>query len=93
MAFDHIFSLFGFPDEGKEDLNKMEQELDMFKDTPHFKLGMFQKLIMNGNLFSKQVIKFFQKADPELNVDEMGQASEYMMYTRAWFWIEKNLSK
>ena len=61
MALEDIFSLFGFSEEGKEDLKKIEIELDMFKDTPHFKLGMFHKLIMNGSLFSKQVLKLFSK--------------------------------
>jgi hypothetical protein len=41
MALEDIFSLFGFSDDGKEDLKRIEVELDMFKDTPHFKLGMF----------------------------------------------------
>jgi hypothetical protein len=89
MALNDIFSLFGFSDEGKEDLKKVESELAMFKDTPHFKLGMFHKLIMNGNLFSKQVVKFFAKADPGLDVKGIDQAGEYMMYVRAWFWIEQ----
>ena len=89
MALDDIFSLFGFSDKGKEDLKKIEVELDMFKDTPHFKLGMFHKLIMNGHLFSKQVTKFFAKADPSLDVKGIDQAGEYMMFTRAWFWIEQ----
>jgi hypothetical protein len=89
MALEDIFSLFGFSDDGKEDLKRIEVELDMFKDTPHFKLGMFHKLIMNGNLFSKQVIKFFSKADPGLDANGIDQAGEYMMYTRAWFWIEQ----
>jgi hypothetical protein len=68
---------------------KLEAELDVFKETPHFKLGMFHKLIMNGSLFSKQVVKFFAKADPGLDVKGIDQAGEYMMYTRAWFWIEQ----
>jgi hypothetical protein len=89
MALNDIFSLFGFSEEGKEDLKKVESELAMFKDTPHFKLGMFHKLIMNGTLFSKQVIKFFSKADPGLDVKGIDQAGEYMMFTRAWFWIEQ----
>ena len=89
MALNDIFSLFGFSDEGKEDLKKIEGDLEMFKDTPHFKLGMFHKLIMNGNLFSKQVVKFFAKSDPGLDVKGIDQAGEYMMYIRAWFWIEQ----
>jgi len=50
---------------------------------------MFHKLIMNGSLFSKQVVKFFAKADPGLDVKGIDQAGEYMMFIRAWFWIEQ----
>jgi hypothetical protein len=89
MALDNIFALFGFPDKDDEDRKKLEAELDVFKETPHFKLGMFHKLIMNGSIFSKQVVKFFAKADPGLDVKGIDQAGEYMMYTRAWFWIEQ----
>jgi hypothetical protein len=89
MALDNIFSLFGFPDKDDEERKKLEAELDIFKETPHFKLGMFHKLIMNGNLFSKQVVKFFAKADPGLDIKGIDQAGEYMMYIRAWFWIEQ----
>jgi hypothetical protein len=89
MALDNIFTLFGFPDKDDEERKKLEAELDVFKETPHFKLGMFHKLIMNGSLFSKQVLKFFAKADPGLDIKGVDQAGEYMMYTRAWFWIEQ----
>jgi hypothetical protein len=89
MALDNIFSLFGFPDKDDEDRKKLEADLDVFKETPHFKLGMFHKLIMNGSLFSKQVVKFFAKADPGLDVKGIDQAGEYMMFIRAWFWIEQ----
>jgi hypothetical protein len=89
MALDNIFSLFGFPDKDDEDRKKLEADLEVFKETPHFKLGMFHKLIMNGSLFSKQVVKFFAKADPGLDVKGIDQAGEYIMFTRAWFWIEQ----
>ena len=89
MALDNIFALFGFPDKDDDDRKKLEADLEVFKETPHFKLGMFHKLIMNGSLFSKQVVKFFAKADPGLDVKGIDQAGEYMMFTRAWFWIEQ----
>jgi hypothetical protein len=89
MALDSIFALFGFPDKDDEERKKLEAELDVFKETPHFKLGMFHKLIMNGSLFSKQVVKFFAKSDPELDIKGIDMAGEYMMYTRAWYWIEQ----
>jgi hypothetical protein len=89
MALDNIFSLFGFPDKDNEERKKLEADLEVFKETPHFKLGMFHKLIMNGSLFSKQVVKFFAKADPGLDIKGIDQAGEYMMFIRAWFWIEQ----
>jgi hypothetical protein len=88
MAIKNVFALFGFPDEEDPERAKLESELEDFKESPHFKLGMFHKLIMNGHLFSKQVTKFFAQADPSLDVKGIDQAGEYMMYTRAWFWIE-----
>jgi hypothetical protein len=89
MALDNIFSLFGFPDKDDDERKKLEADLEVFKETPHFKLGMFHKLIMNGSLFSKQVVKFFAKADPGLDIKGIDQAGEYMMFIRAWFWIEQ----
>jgi hypothetical protein len=89
MALDNIFALFNFPDENNEDRKKLESELEVFKETPYFKLGMFHKLIMNGNIFSKQVVKFFAKSDPALDLKGIDLAGEYMMYTRAWFWVEQ----
>ncbi len=89
MSIKGVFALFGFPDEENPERLKLEAELEDYKESPHFKLGMFHKLIMNGHLFSKQVTKFFAKADPSLDVKGIDQAGEYMMYTRAWFWIEQ----
>jgi hypothetical protein len=88
MSIKNVFALFGFPDEENPERLKLEAELEDYKESPHFKLGMFHKLIMNGHLFSKQVTKFFAKADPSLDVKGIDQAGEYMMFTRAWFWIE-----
>lgn len=89
MDVNNIFGLFGFPDKDDDERKKLEAELDVFKETPYFKLGMFHKLIMNGSLFSKQVVKFFAKADPGLDIKGIDQAGEYMMFIRAWFWIEQ----
>jgi hypothetical protein len=89
MSIKGVFAVFGFPDEEDPERLKLEAELEDYKESPHFKLGMFHKLIMNGHLFSKQVTKFFAKADPSLDVKGIDQAGEYMMFTRAWFWIEQ----
>jgi hypothetical protein len=88
MSLTSIFALFGFPEENNEERRNLEKDLELFKETPQFKLGMFQKLILNGTLFKKQVLKFFLKSDPELDVNGIDGAGEYMMYTRAYFWIQ-----
>jgi hypothetical protein len=88
MDLGKIFAMFGYSDENK-DSKKMREELEMYKNTPHFKLGMFHKLILNGNNFSKQVLKFFLQADPTLDEAGIDEAGEYMMYTRAWYWINQ----
>jgi len=90
MGLNSIFALFGFPENGKnpDEVKKMKAELSAYKETPHFKLGMFYKLIMNGTTFKKQVLNFFSKADPHLDMIGIDEAGEFMMFTRAYFWIE-----
>jgi hypothetical protein len=89
MSLISIFGLFGFNEDDNPENKKIESELKEYKETPHFKLGMFQKLIINGGLFSKRIIKFFSQADPSFDEEGIDEAGEYMMYTRAWFWIEQ----
>ena len=82
MGINGIFALFGFPekdDEGKEDV-KIKKEINDYKKTPYFKMGMFLKLIMNGNIFKKQIISFFSKSDPFLDSEGIDDAGEFMMY-------------
>ena len=88
MSISGIFAMFGFPDKGDDERKKLEEELEIFKETPHFKLGMFFKLIMNGSSFKKQILKFFSTADPDLDIKGIDDAGEYMMYTRAYYWIQ-----
>jgi len=90
MGLSNIFALFGFPEGGgdsKED-KKLKADIDAYKKTPHFKLGMFYKLIMNGTNFKKQVLNFFSKTDPSLDMEGVDEAGEFMMFTRAYFWIK-----
>ena len=64
MSIKGVFALFGFPDEENPERVKLESELEDYKESPHFKLGMFHKLIMNGHLFSKQVTNKNKKRKP-----------------------------
>jgi hypothetical protein len=88
MGLGGIFALFGFSDD--EDLDKKtKKDLNDFKQTPHFKVGMFTKMILNGVNFKKQVVGFFSKADKDLDLAGVGEAGDFMMYNRAWFWISE----
>jgi hypothetical protein len=88
MGLGGIFALFGFSDDDNLD-KKTKKDLDDFKQTPHFRVGMFTKMILNGISFKKQVVGFFSKADKDLDLAGVDEAGDFMMYNRAWFWISE----
>jgi hypothetical protein len=49
---------------------------------------MFKKVILNHNNFNKKVLQFFEKADQEIDLDDVKDAGEYIVYNRAWTYIE-----
>ena len=49
---------------------------------------MFKKIILNHNNFNKKVIQFFKKADEELDLDDVKEAGEFVVYNRAWNYIQ-----
>lgn len=77
---DFYRSLYG----KKDELTKMEEEIDEWKDTPRYKMGMFVKLIINGTIFRKQLSNMFEGKN-KINI---GDAGEFIMYNRAWHWIK-----
>ena len=87
IHLDGVFALFGFPDDSED--KKIEKEIEDFKNTPHFKIGMYVKLLLNGLTFKKQIVSFFSKSDPELDPDNIDEAGEFLMFNRAWFWISQ----
>ena len=97
MDLDNVFGLFGHNRNDIDPKKEMEarKELDLLKDTPKFKVGMFTKMIFNGINFRKQVVKFFTSSSAEIiGKDGLEEVGDYMMYTRAYFWIQDcNLKK
>ena len=89
MNLEKIFDLFGFFDQNKPTDKSMELDIEEYKSTPHFKINMFIKLINNGIIFRRQVIDFFSQADPSLDKTDISDAGDFVMYTRAWFWISQ----
>jgi hypothetical protein len=65
------------------------ENLETFKKTPKFKLGMFEKLIINGRNFKSKIINFFSLSDENFDLEDIDNAGEFMMYNRAWFWISQ----
>lgn len=47
------------------------------------------KLIQNGMNFKKQVLSFFKKSNKELNEADIDKAGDYMMFVRAFYWVEQ----
>lgn len=65
------------------------ENLSDLKKTPYFKIGVFTKLIINGLSFKKQVVRFFENSDGNLDMKDVDLMGEFMMYHRAWYWISQ----
>tara|TARA_R110000851_G_scaffold187705_3_gene337620 strand:- start:2868 stop:3326 length:459 start_codon:yes stop_codon:yes gene_type:complete len=90
MDVDSIFGLFGFEKNHDKNLNKTKEELNSFKESPQFKIGMFKKMIWNGRSFKDQVLKFLKKSEEFIELEsDVGEAGDYMMYTRSYFWVQE----
>jgi hypothetical protein len=90
MDLNKIFGLFS--DEEPKSLKEKSQLIDDildFKEHPLFWVGMFKKLIQNHKLFNKEIIGFFSILDQELDIDDVKQAGEFVVYTKAFSWVEK----
>ena len=83
----HIFHLFG-PNDNLDGSDNDTTLID-FKNTPVYWVGMYKKLILNHVNFNKKIIKFFQKTDGDLDLNDMKEAGEYVTYNRAYSYIKK----
>jgi hypothetical protein len=85
MGIDSIFELFSKNDDldGKNDKVHVD-----FSKTPIYWIGMYKKLVLNHINFNKKVLKFFKEANHELDIEDMKEAGEYVVYNRAWYYIQ-----
>jgi hypothetical protein len=81
-----IFNLFSQIDEG-ETSQKVVGQLMKVQDSPAFKLGMFKKIIFNHLSFNDSLINLVKRVDEDFDVDDVKNASEYIIYTKAWEFI------
>lgn len=93
MDINRIFNLFnpGGEDYKSTLLESLEGNLkfDEFKETPQYKIGMFEKMILNHNNISTTVTNLFKKSEEEFNLPEVEEAGEYIAYFRAWDFIQE----
>jgi hypothetical protein len=82
-----IFNLFN-PIPSKVD-EEMENELREFETTPYYKIGMFTKILNNGNNFKTEIINFISKSDKDLDPENIKSAGDFIMYNRAYYWISQ----
>jgi hypothetical protein len=85
-----IFSLFDRVNEDTPLIEKAEiaSQLSQVRDSPAFKLGMFKKLIFNHLSFNESLINLVKHADEDFDVNDVKNASEYIVYVKAWEFIE-----
>ena len=63
--------------------------LENYKDSPHFKIGMFKKLIINGVLFKGKITEYFGNVNDEIDIVDVNAAGQFMIHNRGWFWISQ----
>ena len=88
-----IFGLFGGEDKNPKHDSGNNQDmsylLEDYKQHPMFWVGMFKKLIYNHKVFNAKVLNSFKDLDGELDMNDVENAGEFIMYNRAWYWINK----
>jgi hypothetical protein len=87
-----IFGLFNEGENPKYDSDSnqdMSYLLEDYKQHPMFWVGMFKKLIYNHKVFNAKVLNSFKDLDGELDMNDVENAGEFIMYNRAWYWINK----
>jgi len=90
MDVNKIFNLFNGDE--PESLREKAQQVDIaldYKNHPLFWVGMFKKLIQNHQVFNDQLLKFFEKLDEGLSTVDIDKAGEYVVFNRAWEYIQK----
>jgi hypothetical protein len=85
MDINKIFDLF----ESGSDVKQEDTVFIDIKNTPIYWIGMFKKLIQNNNLFTSQIIGFFDKMNPEIDVEDLKEAGDRVAYERAFYYISK----
>lgn len=86
---DRIFNLFGSNQANfASDMEDAVEKFITFKDSPSYKISMFSKIIQNHENFGLKVVQFFNRIESEMSMDDVKNAGEFIVYNRAWFYIQ-----
>lgn len=94
MNVDKIFGLFDSSSYDGLGINAVNQDeltarikfFDNFKNHPVVWIGMFHKLIMNDAV-SKTLLTAFKTTFPDLDVNDIKNAGEFIIYSKAYGFI------
>ncbi len=88
MDVNKIFDIFDDDDSFTNQNFKVIDDLNI-QDTPIYKIGMFEKMILNIKSAVKfQVIDIFKKSNVDFDLKEIEETGEYIAYYRAWDYIK-----
>jgi len=88
MDVNKIFDIFDDDDPFTNQNFKVIDDLNI-QDTPIYKIGMFEKMILNIKSSVKfQVIDIFKKSNVDFDLKEIEETGEYIAYYRAWDYIK-----
>jgi len=85
MNIDKIFNMF----ESEAKSAPESIVLVDFKDHPYYWVGMFRKIMLNYNLFSKKFVSLFREDGSQVDMADVERAGEHFVYERVWGYISK----
>jgi len=86
MDINKIFDIFD-QDGDQKDIDEVNLLVD-FSEHPLYWIGGFNKVISNHLFFKKYTVKIFKNLSPDLDIETLEQAGEYLMFAKAWDYIK-----
>jgi hypothetical protein len=85
MDIDKIFNMF------EPEIKPAPENLVLidFKDHPYYWVGMFRKIMLNYDSYSKKFISLFREDGSQVDTADIERAGEHFVYERAWEYINK----
>ena len=86
VNIENIFSLFS----AHEDLNGTNTTVHIdFTENPIYWVGMYKKMLTNNINFNKKLLQIIGKNNEDLDILDVKQAGEHIVFNRAWNYIKK----